>query len=61
MTANRHDLGNILGGALIGSSLGIAAGFLFAPKSGRELRSEFSRRADKTFRRVRHRVKGLMG
>jgi len=60
MYANKHDIGNILGGALIGSSLGIAAGFLLAPKSGRELRLEFGRRADRTFRRVRHRLKDLI-
>jgi len=61
MNANKHDIGNILGGALIGSSLGVVLGFLFAPKSGRELRLEYGRRADRTFRRVRHRFNDLIG
>ncbi len=59
MNIDRHDLGTIAGGVLIGSSLGLAAGFLLAPKSGRALRDEFGRKAEKTFKRVGHRVKGL--
>ena len=40
MTEHEKPLGHLLVGILIGSALGTLAGILFAPKSGRELRSE---------------------
>lgn len=40
MTFNEKPLGHLFVGILIGSALGALAGILFAPKSGRELRSE---------------------
>jgi gas vesicle protein len=60
MNANKHDIGNMVGGALIGTSLGIVAGILLAPKSGRELRSEFGKRADRTLRKMRHRIQDMI-
>jgi len=35
-------------GIMVGSFLGAAAGFLFAPKSGKELRSEIKEKANRT-------------
>jgi gas vesicle protein len=35
-------------GLMVGSFLGAAAGFLLAPKSGKELRSEIKEQTDKT-------------
>jgi gas vesicle protein len=40
MAENGNGRGGFLGGFLIGSVLGALAGLLFAPKSGKELRSE---------------------
>jgi len=40
MTEHEKPLGHLLVGILIGSAFGTLAGILFAPKSGRELRSE---------------------
>jgi len=59
MSADRHSLGYLVGGALMGSSLGIALGVLMAPKSGRKLREDLSRKADKTARRVFDCVKDI--
>jgi gas vesicle protein len=40
MTENRNDCGNFLRGFVIGGVLGALAGIFFAPKSGKELRSD---------------------
>jgi len=40
MTEHEKTLGHLLVGILIGSALGALAGIFFAPKSGRELRSD---------------------
>ena len=40
MEENERDWGHFLKGFLIGSALGSVAGIFFAPKSGKELRSE---------------------
>ncbi len=61
MHNQRHDFVNILEGMAIGSSLGMAAGFLFAPKSGRELRSDFGRRTDRSMRKLARRVRRFVG
>ncbi len=37
----------ILGGALIGAALGIAAGMLMAPKEGKELRKDIKKNRTK--------------
>jgi gas vesicle protein len=38
---------NLFKGILIGSALGAAAGILFAPKSGKELRSDIKKKGNK--------------
>lgn len=40
MTEHERPLGHLFVGLLIGGTLGALAGVLFAPKSGKELRSE---------------------
>ncbi len=52
----RDVAGGILVGAL-GASAGLLAGILFAPKSGKELRSGFRKRASRAW----DRVEGLIG
>lgn len=59
MNVDRRSIGFLFGGTLIGSSMGIAAGILLAPKSGKKLRDDFRRKTDKTFKRVSHRVRGI--
>lgn len=44
MTEHERPLGHLFIGLLIGSALGALAGILFAPKSGKELRSEIRER-----------------
>jgi len=46
MTANDSDNGGFLRGFLIGGFMGVLAGFLFAPKSGRELRAELKEKGE---------------
>ena len=46
MTENENGRGGFLRGLLIGSALGALAGLLFAPKSGKELRSELKRKGE---------------
>ena len=44
MAENGNDGGGFLRGFLIGGVLGAIAGLLFAPKSGKELRSELKQK-----------------
>jgi len=52
MEANKHD-GNLLKGILIGSLAGALAGIVFAPKSGRELRSDIKGEGEKAMRETK--------
>jgi gas vesicle protein len=47
MEANGRDHFGVWKGLMIGSFLGVAAGFLLAPKSGEELRSEIKDKTNK--------------
>ncbi|WP_319394335.1 YtxH domain-containing protein [uncultured Desulfobacter sp.] len=47
---------NIIIGASIGSALGLAAGILFAPKSGREIRQGISDRTCETVKNLKENV-----
>ncbi len=47
---------NLVLGATIGSALGATAGFLFAPKSGRETREEIARRTNERLETFRENV-----
>jgi gas vesicle protein len=47
---------NIIIGAGIGSALGLAAGILFAPKSGREIRQGISDRTCETVKNLKENV-----
>ena len=46
MEANGRDRFGLWKGLMVGSFLGAAAGFLLAPKSGKELRSEIKNRTN---------------
>ncbi len=47
MEATKHDSKNLFRGFLIGSLVGAAAGMVFAPKPGRELRSDIKGKGEK--------------
>ncbi len=47
MESDQRNHSKLLGGLLVGSVLGAAAGFLLAPKSGRELRSDIKAKTNK--------------
>ena len=49
METNKGSHSGLWRGFLFGSFLGAAAGFLFAPKSGKELRSDIKGRTEKAF------------
>jgi len=44
--STNHDEGNLFKGILLGGALGFALGILFAPKSGKDLRSELMGESD---------------
>jgi gas vesicle protein len=44
MAENENDRGNFFMGFLFGSVVGVLAGIFFAPKSGKELRSELKKK-----------------
>ncbi len=47
METNQRGYSNLWKGLMVGSILGTAAGFLLAPKSGKELRSDIKGKTDK--------------
>ncbi len=49
MKTNRENYSYFMGGALIGGLAGALAGILFAPKSGKELRSDLSHKGEEVF------------
>ena len=49
MAENGNHCGSFLRGFLIGSFFGALAGLLFAPKSGKELRSELKEKGEQAF------------
>ena len=46
-------------GFLIGGALGVLAGILYAPKSGKELRSDIREKGSEVLEEARHQVKEL--
>ena len=52
MAENRNDRNHFLQGLFIGGLFGALAGILFAPKSGKELRSDLKEKGSKTFEDV---------
>ncbi len=52
MEATKHNR-NLLKGLVIGSLVGAAAGIVFAPKPGRELRSDIRGKREKVFQGTR--------
>ncbi len=58
MEVTKHD-GNLLKGLLIGSLVGAVAGMVFAPKSGRELRSDIRGESEKTLRETKQFYSGV--
>jgi len=49
MESDQREDSKLLRGLLVGSVLGAAAGFLLAPKPGRELRSDIKAKSNKAF------------
>jgi gas vesicle protein len=54
METERFDFLSVLGAFFVGGILGAAAGFLFAPKSGKEMREDLRETAGKTLEEARH-------
>jgi len=54
MATNESGRSRFLKGFLIGGFFGALAGILFAPKSGKELRSELKRKGEKTLDDTKH-------
>ena len=50
MAENEKDCGNFLKGFVIGGVLGALAGILFAPKSGKELRSDIKEKGSEVLK-----------
>jgi len=48
-SSNFEGLGGLFFGFIVGGSLGAAAAFLFAPKSGKELRSDIRERGSRVY------------
>jgi gas vesicle protein len=53
MHLNNHSI-HVTEGVLIGTSLGLATGILFAPKSGKELRHNLAKKTEKSWRKMTH-------
>lgn len=51
--------GKVLGGALVGAVLGVAAGMLLAPESGKKVRGDIKRLSGDFYRYIAPRVKKL--
>jgi len=49
METEKNSNGNLLKGLMIGGLFGALAGILFAPKSGKELRSDVKEKGDRLF------------
>ena len=63
MAENEKDCGNFLKGFVIGGVLGVLAGIFFAPKSGKELRSdlkEIKKEADRHLSEARQQAKEIL-
>ena len=58
MEATKHDR-NLFKGLLIGSLVGAVAGIVFAPKSGRELRSDIKGEGEKAIRETKRFYSGV--
>ncbi len=54
MHTNNHRAVHIAEGVLIGATLGLATGLLFAPKSGKDLRRDLAKDARKDWKKVTH-------
>jgi len=50
MAEDEKHVGNFLKGLLIGGFLGVLAGVLFAPKSGKELRSDIKEKGSEVLK-----------
>ena len=53
MSQNKTDFGSFSGGFVIGGVLGALAGIFFAPKSGKELRSDIKGKGSEVFKDVK--------
>ncbi len=54
METIQNGYGRFFRGLLVGGFMGAVAGILFAPKSGKELRSELKQKGSETFEDARH-------
>lgn len=53
METNKDNIGYLWEGLVFGGFLGALAGFLFAPKSGKELRSDIKEKGDRVLGETR--------
>ena len=56
---NNKSGGKLLGGALVGAALGVAAGLLLAPESGKKLRGDLKRRSAEFYTYLSPRIKKM--
>ena len=58
MKNNRRG-GKLLGGALVGAALGVAAGLLLAPESGKKLRGDLKKKSAEFYAHLSPRIKKM--
>lgn len=56
---NNKSGGKLLGGALVGAALGVAAGLLLAPESGKKLRGDLKKRSAEFYAHLSPRIKKM--
>ena len=59
MEATKHESQNLFKGFLIGSLVGALAGIVFAPKPGRELRSDIKGKGEKVIQETKQFYSGF--
>ena len=56
---NNKSKGKLLGGALVGAALGVAAGLLLAPESGKKLRGEVKKKSAEFYAHLSPKLKKM--
>lgn len=55
----KNTVAKVLGGALTGAALGVAAGMLMAPESGKKLRSDIKKKSADFYRQLAPQLKKM--